>query len=254
MRCEAFESRLNQLLDQRRVVDTDRELLNHAVHCPACSHTLHLLDVLLDGLAESAPPGLSEDFAFNVVERVQDAREPYASADSRVSRRGKLATNESTRGALPDKASRVSPERQLPRNTSTILNACLAAAALLLVAVLPLGWHRLGPDRETRVPVAPRVDSVSEIASTAPPSRASVNEPTKPWMVQSVARLELAPQQVWERHRQQVDQIADELRPIATSFAAAVTALRRTIPLPRSNAKRPPQAGLNRPDEFKLLG
>jgi hypothetical protein len=65
-------------------------------------------------------------------------------------------------------------------------------------------------------------------------------------LVPGASLLELYPEEARQRHREQVNQIADDLRPIATPFNAALTAIRRSIPLRHSPPKSEPRASIHR--------
>lgn len=208
MRCELFDVRLQQLLDQRRAPGRDPHLRRHAARCARCRDQLAATRRLLRGLPRRSPPPLDDDFAARVVQRVAPAPARYSSS------------------------------------TWPLVAAALAAA--LLMAVLPQGHfalrgiHQSAPDvlRSTGDP-APGV-----AASTTPsPENVAAAAPYEPWWtVYRTSIQELYPEQTRLRHRQQVAELAEELRPIATPFNATVTLLRRTIPIGRLEPKPPPNA------------
>ncbi len=73
MRCDEFEVRLNEVLDQRRSPGGDPQLRDHAQACPDCQEQLAAMGQLLDGLDLLEVPPLADDFALRVVSRVVPA-------------------------------------------------------------------------------------------------------------------------------------------------------------------------------------
>ena len=70
MKCEVFEQRLNQLLDNRKEPETDRTLRVHADNCEDCRQTLVAQELLWEGLDLFEPPELRNEFSKQVVESV----------------------------------------------------------------------------------------------------------------------------------------------------------------------------------------
>ncbi len=71
MKCEEFEDRLNQTLDQRRRPEWDTELRLHSDHCAACRDLAISYGELLEGfyaLAAAEPPA---DLAMRVVDELR---------------------------------------------------------------------------------------------------------------------------------------------------------------------------------------
>lgn len=56
MRCEDFEIRLNDVLDERRTLASDAELAEHARRCGACGELARGYEELLAGLSHELPP------------------------------------------------------------------------------------------------------------------------------------------------------------------------------------------------------
>ncbi|MCU0958762.1 MAG: hypothetical protein MUF48_01545 [Pirellulaceae bacterium] len=210
MRCEHFDVRLQQLLDHRRAPEGDPRLRRHAALCPRCHNQLTATRRLLRGIQLRELPTLDDDFAARVVQRVAPTARPQ------------------------------------PR--SAWLLVATALAATLLAAVMPQGPH--APHAITRFAphTPPRSgNSASELAATTAHLPPNTNQPHLEqswWTVCGTSILELYPEQARLRHRQQVSQLAEELRPIATPFNATVTVLRRTIPFGRPEPKSPPSASL----------
>lgn len=69
MQCEAFEQRLNRLLDRRRRPDADGALIAHAQRCGNCRRLLDGQRLLLDSLETFEPPSSSPAFSVGVVRR-----------------------------------------------------------------------------------------------------------------------------------------------------------------------------------------
>jgi hypothetical protein len=216
MRCDEFEVRLNQVLDRRRSLGGDLQLRDHAQVCPDCREQLATMCQLLDGLDLLEVPPLADDFALRVVSQVVPAP--------------------------------VHPQRSswLP----------WAVAAVLLLSLLP-GYRFLRP---LISPVATnwsqRGSDSPTVAYTGSPASDSVDRVVAGrslWTLYGNSLLELYPEATRERHRQQVSEIAEDLRPIATPFNAAVTAIRRTIPFGRAPEKGQPRASLVLPSTARTI-
>lgn len=212
MLCSEFDARLHQLLDERKAPEQDWELQCHARNCPRCAARLETMLRLLDSLELSQTPEVSSRFAQRVVEAV-DQPPPTRPL--------------STRGV---------PTRLVP--------LMVAAAGLLLVAT-PLAWYAVKPDVGA-VPSPPRPSSTNSTAQLAGPEADSsptqmATDASEDWLL-SGTLVELYSQATDERHREQMTRIADDLRPIATPFNAALTAIRRSIRVDTSETEREPRA------------
>jgi len=213
MLCNEFEARMQQLLDQRRAPDRDAALLSHARQCGRCHGQLTTLLRLLDSLDLLDLPPISPEFAQHVVDDV------------------------------------VAAQPRSPRSTNAWRIAATAVAATLLLSILPLVWHsgnaRSGNARSGNA----RSGNASPNAPPSPssaisPEPGSVAETDDRWLV-SPDLLELYPEETRRRHRQQVHQIADDLRPIATPFNAALSAIRRSLPVGKSDRQTEPRASID---------
>jgi hypothetical protein len=70
MQCHEFENRLNVLLDERRVPESDPQLAAHAAECEECGRALAGQAALLGGLASLCTPELPANFSECVVAQV----------------------------------------------------------------------------------------------------------------------------------------------------------------------------------------
>jgi hypothetical protein len=68
MQCEAFEERLNAVLDERRRPEWDAELRAHTADCAVCRQLAASYQLLLDGFYELASPEPPADLALRVLE------------------------------------------------------------------------------------------------------------------------------------------------------------------------------------------
>ena len=205
MRCDQFENRLQRVLDQRRAPETDSQLRAHAQLCPACRDILRLQAQLFDALDLTEVPDLPPDFSEQVVARVQPlATIPAAPVGSRV------------------------------------MPVLLAVAASLVLGLFSAGVIWLSADRgrlaQDKPPAVPY--------HAGPPSVAGAADGDNWWDFSPSSLATLYPSDVRQRHREQVETIADELKPIATPFTTAASALRRTIPVGKHRAKDSPQAAV----------
>ncbi|MHB8970186.1 MAG: anti-sigma factor family protein [Pirellulaceae bacterium] len=210
MRCDEFDVRLNQVLDRRRSPESDPELRHHAQVCLSCQDQLAMTRRLLDGLDMLDVPPLADDFALRVV-------------------------------------SQVVPASPLPHRSSWF-SWSVAVAALLLIGLLPGYWLVQQSTRPVAtITPAPHAVDTQALAYSDPSASASGDRAVADdslWAIYGNSLLELYPEATRERHRQQVSEIAADLRPIATPFNAAVTAIRRTIPLGRSPERIQPRTSL----------
>ncbi len=212
MQCDEFDVRWQKLLDLRRNPQRDPRLRRHAATCARCARQLRACARLLEGLELWEAPPLADDFAQRVVQQVTAQR------------------------VIP--AARTRPARWLP--------LALAAAATLLIGVLP-AWK--SARRSRRPTVDEQVARSTELgqAAAAHPHAPSARAPSStfdqsPWTRYGNSILGLYTEETRARHRQQVSEFAEDLRPIASPFNAALTAIRRTIPVNRPPGKTPPSA------------
>lgn len=205
MQCDEFDARLDNLLDRRSLPADDLRLQRHARVCPRCRDQLTTTVRLLSGLDLLEVPPLRSDFAQRVVQEVVPA----------------------------------SQTRRVWWSPSAI-----AVAATLLLALLPGLGYLLGSSG-LWAPIAPTRSGEPGAVAYVTPSTPAHDTPAvedSPWMRYGNSILELYPEEARARHRQQVSALARDLRPIATPFNAAVTAIRRTIPVSRSTDKGHPSA------------
>jgi hypothetical protein len=211
MLCKEFETRLQHLLDLRTDPESDDQLQTHVRLCSSCREQLATVSRLLDGLDLLEVPPLPDDFARRVVDQVV-------------------------------------PASRKKTNARWITFAA-AIAATLLIALFSSIWNDTKQSPQTARDVQRGPRDPAGIAQV-PPSRMREADDAAGdgwWMVprDSIRELsQLYPEETRERHRQRVNQFADDLRPIATPFNAAMTAIRRTIPVRRNRDTSEPSASL----------
>lgn len=76
MRCEAFEDRLQQLLDERQLPEEDAALADHAAACPTCREVLDAQAGLFDTVRDWSVANLEVDLVDRVVVRAAAAARP----------------------------------------------------------------------------------------------------------------------------------------------------------------------------------
>ncbi len=111
-----------------------------------------------------------------------------------------------------------------PRRSRQHVLMVLAMAAALLLAVLPMAWRLRRP-----------ADAPPTLAS--PTGAGTAQEAASAWLVPTL--FGLYPEETRQRHRQQVNQIAHDLSPIATPFSAALTAIRQSLPVTDQTPREP---------------
>ena len=211
MLCSEFDTRTQALLDERKSPEQDPDLLKHAQNCPQCNSQLVLLSKLFDSLDLLEIPELPDNFAQRVLDNVNQA----------------------------------TPARLSPRSIPTWLVVATTVAAVLLLAVLPVTWFAAKNRHVVAQPGSDMKVSDQESGSSALAQSTSPSDAVEEgWMVSGASFLELYPEETRRRHREQVNQIADDLRPITTPFTAAMTAIRRSLTPGRTEAKGQPRASL----------
>lgn len=209
MKCDEFDARIHQLLDERTPLQTDRRLLQHVEDCGRCRNELDGYEDLFNGLDFFEPPKLPEDFAARIVEQVQPVRP-------------------STKVARP-----------------WLALAALAIAATLLFVLLPALTGRPARTKSEPARLA-REDTPSELPGESSHANspggqicqlsqgsADIPEGIDPEQIRLMWN-QLAPELPYEQIVP-VDQIKGGLRPITNSLAAAIDVLRSTIPLGRES-------------------
>ncbi len=224
MNCETFESRLNDLLDQRLSPETDSLLQAHAGACSDCRDRLAAQAVLWEALAFSNVPEPPSGFARQVVAEVMPTRRP-------------------------------------PRLSRTLV-AVAAVAALVLIAVIPVIRGRFtGPGHVTPNEVAtdtdepsneqdsppPRIVEFSDTQEAAPSETMLADGSTEPRVedlkVPYEGLLQQIPEKLPDVSAEDID--SDKIpgvRPIRSSFSTGVSLIRRTLPGGKSREHRHPDA------------
>lgn len=241
MRCNEFESRLNDLLDLRRTPSADPQLLGHAAGCGDCREQLAACDALFLGLSLPAASALPAGFAQGVVAK-----------------------------AAPAARSVVFP-------SYAAWGVVCAIAAAVLLAVSLVVWRPAGEQRLARpaggnaggqlrgglaigfprpAPVPPPAPAKAPAPAQAP---ALVASPAQPAAAPTLAAEDSPAPEALGDYRfsleqftnqlplavpplETVDQYAPGFRPLRESFEAAFDALRRTIPGAHDSPTVPPQA------------
>lgn len=222
MRCDEFDERVHSLLDDRVPIHGDQRLLDHADGCSRCRGMLGTYDDLFVGLKCDETVKLSSDFTQRVVTQVR-AGQPQT----------------------------VRPPRHAQRWFAL---AAMAIAAGLLIALFPFLRNRLTPNE----PIVPRVVEDNRERQSQPPTPDATNDespledagklaegtavgdPDEENLEQVPNPLDqLAPNIPLNRYLP-VDQIRGGLRPITSSLAVAIDALRSTIPIGRHDHTEEP--------------
>ena len=154
MQCAEFESRLNDLLDQRRWLDADPRLAEHVRGCGECRNLAAAYEAVVVGLEQSRIP----DFSADLTERVLA---DYSSASN-------------------SKELTLAGRRAAPARNRTWAFAALAAAVLLAVA---LRWA-VGP--------AQKPPAKDDLAVAANEKKADERKTDGSLAVRDVAPLEVS--------------------------------------------------------------
>ncbi|HUY90742.1 MAG TPA: hypothetical protein VMV10_18555 [Pirellulales bacterium] len=174
MQCAEFESRLNDLLDERLRLDADFLLSEHARCCRECRNLAAAYEAVVVGLEQSRPPEPGVDLAARVLTDMAVA------SGSCLPRPAALTEGHSKR-VLPGRQ-RLFDGRILHRRVSML--AALAAAMLLAVALRwavgpiamePAGRNHdgLAPQKQPGEPLvvqhAMAPDTVARLSGRQPP-------------------------------------------------------------------------------------
>jgi hypothetical protein len=189
MQCAKFEQRLQQLLDDRQNVEQDNLLQEHAGGCGACGSVLRTQKQLLAGLRANPEPRFALDLGHRVLDQL------------RVDQR--------------------------QRNNKRLAIAALAAAAVIMIALLPLAGGRVRLQRN-------HDQGGGRLALANPVPQQS---PTRAFTQQESEELRTLVHSLmlqFSDHRfemfEPVDQLASGIRPLALTFNLALVTLRRTLP------------------------
>jgi hypothetical protein len=219
MRCDAFESRLNELLDRRMRPEYDARLSAHACECPRCAETLAIQQLVIAGITDPC-----DDPAPDISRRVARRVWPAPTAD----RRGRRATA-IRRGwiiaALAASVTVAAMPFMRGRNESVTQTALTTTAPPVIVETSPAPEQ---PDTSSSA-TAPFDESIDPFTGMArglgqSVARSMAHVPGVSSAVGPVALIEPAvlPDELAEHW--------ETLRPLAAPVAAVVDALRKSLP------------------------
>jgi hypothetical protein len=242
MRPEAFNARINELLDRRARPEDDEQLRAFAAESSLYRDALAAQQRLFEGIEADEIPELPADFAQRVVAQAMQ---------------GESAPGES-------QVAEVAAPRAARRSWMFEL-AAVAALALVTIA----GWSALDQStgggvstaaKPNQPAISPDVPVVAEhetapvnlndeslsapqIAVTPLPSGARYDELYRAILNRLPDRT--AQDELLARRPEWVDEVAIGLRPVATSLGGAINTLRSTLPpSSKSDREEKPQAGV----------
>ena len=195
MKCDAFEDRLNELLDERRHPESDAPLIEHVRRCAGCRETLAAHEALFDGLESRNLP--------------------------------------SPEAALAERVVAALPERRSIAGTVLKWGLPLGLAAALLLALRPLLLDAPPPAAPTPpaetivdgAPVAAQPDQLAQFNDS------QVNDSQEQYL--TMIRMTGHAMATLPNTVRRVATPANDNSPVApltNSFSAALDALRRTLP------------------------
>jgi hypothetical protein len=196
MQCVEFETRLNDLLDDRHSPSLDTLLNEHADHCSSCAELLACHESLLEGLQALPKVRLSYDGRRAFSEKILLAVAPLP-GDS---------LTEPAHGELVERSLQAATSRS---SSWAVIGLAIAAAAAILIAVLP--WFE--SDRDPATPNQPSL-SIAEDNSRR-------NTP--------MPHTDIAWDNLGELHpiAWVGFQVADGLKPVTSSMVSALRELRK---------------------------
>jgi predicted anti-sigma-YlaC factor YlaD len=84
MRCDEFESRLNEVLDERLPLSSDREVEEHIRHCGQCRDVARSYEAMAAGLHYNAVPPVPEGLTARIVDEVRQVERETRPPEWRV--------------------------------------------------------------------------------------------------------------------------------------------------------------------------
>jgi hypothetical protein len=227
MQCVEFETRLNDILDKRLAPSFDLGIVEHAQSCASCSELLAAHESLLEGIAALPVPRLDDvgqlALAHRAVAEVGSAPMApfrgggYGGDDrtSHLSANSQAAPLAAPLELAPQRAAIVARNHTSPL---AVIGLILAAAAALLIAVLP--WFRAQEQ-----PAAPA--GQKQLLVNAPGGRVTAIPGDTTGVLKDYDDLALIARVGY--------QVADGLTPVTSSMVSALRELRKR-PLFRSSA------------------
>ncbi len=220
MKCDDFEARIHQRLDERCSPRDDRHLLDHASECPTCADVLETYSNVVRQLGHWQPPPLDDDFSRRTVQA--------ALRDS-----DRLATTPLSKEPL-HRSGRSSRSMFRPRFAYQAL--VLSACVLLIVASAPLWLPSVdtdGPVTQTAVSEPDRIQPMNGLGESSPrqlsdpralgPAAIATGDWRIVWTQWSTALQSepLEPLDTWTKG----------IRPLTASLHTAWLSLRTSFPL-----------------------
>jgi hypothetical protein len=236
MQCEKFESRLQDLLDQRLRPERDPALVDHAESCEGCREMLALQEQMFSGLAMLEVPTLDAAFSQRVM---KEYREEILTAE--------LAPLPSKRFAFNWK----------------MLTGALAASLLVGALIVAMRNNNVPVPAPVIVQPPPKVVPVPEKPVDAPsvavtpvetPSKVEVPFETLP--TGEIVQLVESADEILDGRTtgrmirevtsmQEVPEVEKQIpgfRPLASGFSSTLGMVRKTLPGGRDGQRRTPKA------------
>jgi hypothetical protein len=200
VRCEQFQQRLNQLLDERKAWESDAQLAAHSDQCADCRALAGGLESLLAGLDARTMPELSADFTEKTLRRIERDRAP------------RLAWR---RAAAP-----------------------LALAAAVLVTVAAWRWLPHDPNSNFGAPGG-RTPTAREAPADEFASEQQSQIDYLAMFHRTGQAMAVLPNTVRHTSvPEELASVAEGFRPVTESFSAMLDTLRRTLPGKSDAAKQ----------------
>ncbi len=234
MKCDAFETQLQDLLDERACLKQDQQLDAHASKCQSCRETLAAAVVLQEGVDLFEVPDPSAEFSKKVVAASMSQSSPTTS------------------------------------RATLVISAIAVIAALLLVAIIPVAQNLLKPvdpiatdtDSQDSPNLSTENDKPSLVENDASPKNESSDDDLldpmpdhdsgdsiaqRPMNNRSMVPLAgglALPEFPSFRDMSEHSNRIPGVRPIRSSFGVVLGLLRRALPGGRDGEPDKPQAGV----------
>lgn len=215
MRCDEFESRINQLLDERQVPHDEQDVADHAGTCEACAGVLTSYRQVLDVVQSTKSLEMDGDPAEAIVAQVQLAARrrrrfwsvlvPLTVAASLLIALAPLLKMRIDETNVADSPDSKSSEPVIADGTNTEKSSAIAAA----------------PNEEPPTDLQRMAKGMGKLWDGVVKGRtSSADDPTRPSDADDLG----------SEQRNWVTDMSEDLKPLADTMVAALSAMRRTLP------------------------
>jgi hypothetical protein len=234
--CEAFELRLNEVLDERLDPSADTQLAGHVEACESCRRRLRMSSRLLASFRSQSPGDLKPSLSHQWARRIADQHAQELQVQ-------------------PGAASKNQKKRRRVRPSAWFLLLSTSAAAVAIAVTLQITLNRRsesvnkiaannGAENKAKSSFSGTKSSASNstlaLSHAGPPTWAEYQETFKAW------ETAIDPEGTGrESIESSVEPLADSFRPVGHSFSTVIGGLRKTQPASRARRPKSDDGALN---------